>query len=155
MTVISRRVKATPARSASDAWKIIVNLLAPQTTSEAHQELVSVSGIATSLISDEAMKEAAIVVYGDGPRLRIRCLYGDDAVFGENANEGGLAFTPTEGDWIVSLPCPAEDLNWVQEALKKRSRRITARDLNTTLESEQSEGKEASAVIDMEAFLRS
>src|SRR4030042_4651426 len=128
MTTISRKIIAIPARSASEAWKVIVNLIAPQTDSDAQRELLETTGIASSLITDEAMKNAPIVVYGVGPRIRIYCLYNEDAITGENASEETLPFSPTEGDWKMSLPCPAEDLDWVQRALKKRSGRITARD---------------------------
>ena len=55
----------------------------------------------------------------------------------------------------MSLPCPTEDLNWVQSALKKHSSRITARDLAEAVESEESEIKQAtSPLVDKEAFYR-
>src|SRR4030042_4455501 len=115
MTTISRKIIAIPARSASEAWKVIVNLIAPQTDSDAQRELLETTGIASSLITDEAMKDVPIVVYGVGPRIRIYCLYGEDAITAEKVNEARLPSSPTDGDWTMSLPCPAEDLDWVQE----------------------------------------
>jgi hypothetical protein len=46
MTVIARRIIATPVRSASEAWAAIVNILAPQSGSKARQELLAIEGIA-------------------------------------------------------------------------------------------------------------
>jgi hypothetical protein len=158
MTVVARRVIATPARPASEAWAVMVNLLAPDKQSEARKELESVAGIASNLIADEAFEGAAGVVYGSGPRVRLYCLYGDKAISGDRASESALAFNPTEGDWRMSLPCPAEDLAWVREALKERSSRIIARDMDEDVEEEgDSEGRKASAgfEIDTEAFFNS
>lgn len=157
MTAISRRIITIPARSASEAWKVVVNLITDEIDSEAQRELLEIMGIASSLITDEAMKDAPIVVCGGGPRVRIYCLYGDDAIIGEKANETTLPFSPTDGDWEMSLPCPAEDLDWVQEALKKRSGRITARDMTTGIEVEvetPESQKAQGALVDKEAFFR-
>lgn len=158
MTVVARRIVATPARPASDAWAVIVDLLAPDKQSDARRELESVAGIASNLIADEAFEGAAGVVYGSGPRVRLYCLYGDKAISGDKASESALAFNPTEGDWRMSLPCPAEDLAWVRGTLKERSSRITARDKDEDVEEEgDSEGREASAgfEINTEAFFNS
>lgn len=158
MTVVARRIIATPARPASEAWAVMVDLLAPDKQSEARKELESVAGIASNLIADEAFEGAAGVVYGSGPRVRLYCLYGDKAISGDRASEAALAFNPTEGDWRMSLPCPAEDLTWVRGALKERSSRITARDMDEDVEEEgDSEGRKASAgfEIDTEAFFNS
>jgi hypothetical protein len=136
----------------------MIDLLAPDKQSEARKELESVAGIASNLIADEAFESAAGVVYGSGPRVRLYCLYGDKAISGDRASESALAFNPTEGDWRMSLPCPAEDLAWVCDALKERSSRITARDVDEDVEEEgDSEGHKASAgfEIDTEAFFNS
>lgn len=158
MTVVARRVVATPVRSATDAWSTIVNLIAPKSESEARRELLRVNGIASSIIASETTKDAAIVVWGSGPRVRVYCLYDEDAIVGDSANEQALSFCPTEGDWHVSLPCLTEDLSWVQAALKKHSTKITARDMASepSTESAGDEGaKSATAAVDLEAFFRS
>jgi len=159
MTVVARRIIAVPVRTASDAWAAIVNLLAPGPNSKARSELLHIAGVASALIADEAMK-APIVVYGSGPRVRIYCLYDEDAITGEAAREETLAFNATEGDWRMSLPCPADDLAWVQDALQKRSSHVTARDMTTTVDAEKSEGDgtvstDITDIVDTEAFFRS
>jgi hypothetical protein len=118
---------------------------------------VSVGGVASSLIASEAVKDDPIVVYGAGPRVRVYCLYDEEAVAGDRANEQKLPESPTDGDWAMSLPCPAEDLPWVKEALAKKSNRVTARKLSEAVEANAGwrEGKGGSAVtIDKEAFFR-
>lgn len=159
MTVLARRIIATPARSAAEAWNVIAGLLAPDTGSDARRELLAVTGIASSLIASEAMKDSSIVVSGAGPRIRLRCLYDEDAVLGDEANEQAFATCPTEGEWAMSLPCPAADLKWVQESLKKHSTKITAREQSAEAFSEAADSGEKSAaaevVVDREAFFRS
>ena len=156
MTVVARRIKATPARSASEAWHILVNLIAPS-DGAARTELQRIEGVASCLIAEEAMKSDACVVYGSGPRLRVYCLYDEDAVTGENANEGPLTFCPTEGEWQMSLPSPAEDLAWVQQSLKERSSHVVAREVGAAIDDEESNESAAGkgAVVNREAFLRS
>lgn len=155
MTVLARRIVATPARSASEAWAVIVDLLAPAANSPARKELQAIVGIATSLISDEAFRNAPAVVYGSGPRVRIYCLYGEDAVTSDSAGETKLTVVATEGDWKMSLPCPEVDLTWVQDALKNRSSHVTARDMNSAL-ADDAAGEDTSkaVVVDREAFFR-
>ena len=158
MTVIARRIIATPARPASEAWSVMVNLLAPDQESNARKELESVSGIASNLIADEAFNGAAGVVYGSGPRIRFYCLYGDKAISADGASEAPFAFIPTEGDWLMSLPCPPDDLGWVQEALKQKSTRVTARSMDEDIQhSDGSEDRKSQQgfEVNMEAFLNS
>lgn len=158
MTVIARKIKATPARPASEAWQVIVNLLAPK-ASDSRDELLRVEGIASTLIASQAMRDAPIVVYGSGPRVRVYCLYDELAIEGETASEQNLAVIPTEGDWSMSLPTPTEDLGWVQNSLKKLSSRVKARDAAERVEAE-SKGEEVrqkagNATVNLEAFYRS
>jgi hypothetical protein len=153
MTVLARTVRATPHRPADEAWDVIVDLLAPQ-GGAARDELMKVAGVATSLIAAEAPKDDKMVVWGGGPRVRVNCTYGEDAVTGD-AKEDKLPRSPTEGDWRMSLPCHEEDLTWVQAALAKQSQRITARKLGEKLDTDADEDTTASAAtIDEEAFLR-
>jgi hypothetical protein len=154
MTVLSRAVRATPHRSGGEAWEVIVRLLAPN-GGPAREELLKVAGVATSLIAAEAPMDDKIVVWGGGPRVRISCISGDDAITGDGANETKLPRSPTEGDWSMSLPCPEEDLKWVQAALAKKSARVTARKLGERLDTAAEEsGNSTAAPIDKEAFLR-
>jgi hypothetical protein len=156
-TVASRTFKSTPERDAARTWTAIVDLLTPGNTGAARAELLAVAGIAASVIADQTPKEAAIIVTCDGPRTRIYCLFDDDAVEGSDANEDALGFDPLKGDWRVSLPCLADDLAWVQSALKKHSTRITARDLDEaqTSTNEASTTKSQTLVFDPKGFLGS
>lgn len=157
MTVVVRTFSSIPKRSALETWCAIVGLLAPKAGSAARQELESIAGIASSLITREAMT-APIVVHGCGPRVRIYCLYNEDAITGDAANEKELAFDATGGDWHMSLPCPADDLAWVSNSLGKKSKVITARDQAEEYDSDESTRSEAqsdkAAGINMEAFLK-
>lgn len=157
-TVVVRRIAATPARPAAEAWGVIVDLLAPR-GSIARQELDRAAGVAMSLIAGEAMRDSPIVVHGVGPRLRLYCLYDDEAILGEGVSEDPLAWCPTDGDWAMSLPCPSEDLAWVGPALARVSSRITVRDQTEAAPSEgQEQASRAGAdlsPVDVEAFLRS
>lgn len=128
ITVVRRTFRSTPHRDAHATWTAIVDLLTQGKAASAKAELTAVAGIAASVIADQAPKDAPIVVTCDGPRTRIYCIYDDDAIDGADANEDPFGFDPLKGNWRVSLPCPAEDLAWVQSALKQHSSRITARD---------------------------
>lgn len=154
-TVVSRRFASTPARDASATWEAIVNLLTRNKTGEKRDALMAVSGIAASVIADQAPRDAAIVVTCDGPRTRIYCIYDDDAIDGSDADEAALGFEPLDGDWAVSLPCNEEDLDWVKGALKKHGDRITARDKSATIAIDDEEAAKAAAplVLDPKGFL--
>ena len=159
-SVVARRIIATPACHASGAWAKMVDLIAPDQNSDARKELESVAGIASSLIAEEAFKDAPAVVRGKGPRVRLYCLYGDDDTSGEDANEATLASVPTEGEWKLSLPCPTDDLAWVQAALKNKSTRITARDLSEPVTDEDEDSQQGNApakavTINRKEFFRS
>lgn len=156
MTVVARRFRSIPERSALDTWRAITELLTPAANSTARKDLDDVAGIASSLIARESMKDSAIVVYGSGPRVRIYCLYGEDAITGDDASEQSLASDVMTGNWHLSLPCPADDLEWVQSALKKKGTRISARDLDSDVDdgSEQTT-KSAELRVNKEAFFRS
>lgn len=134
-TVVRRTFQSTPAREASQTWAAIVELLVRHSDSAVRSELEAVTGVASSLIADQAPKDAAITVVCDGPRTRIYCLYDDDAIAGDDVNEDALSFDPLKGDWSISLPCLADDLDWTQRALAQHSKRITARDLSEAVES--------------------
>jgi hypothetical protein len=154
-TVVRRTFKSTPARPASTTWRQIVELLTQGRDSTARKELLAVEGVAASIITDKAPQHAAVVVTCDGPRTRIYCIYDDAAIEGDDANEDALGYDPLKGDWAVSLPCEAEDLAWVQNALKQHSSRITARDkVEASSTTQKSEASAAAALeIDLKGFL--
>jgi hypothetical protein len=146
-TVYRRTFISTPARDVSTTWNAVVDVLAPGAAHPARKELLSIAGVASSIISDHAPKDHAIVATCDGPRTRIYCLFDDDAVDGSDANEAVLGYDPLKGDWAVSLPCHADDLAWVQRALKQHSARITARELDAAVAADQDQPATASAQV--------
>lgn len=155
-TVASRTFRSSPHRDTTATWNAIVELLTQGKDSDARRDLHAVSGIASSLISDQCPKSAPIIVTCDGPRTRIYCLYDDGAIDGSDANEDALGFDPLEGNWRLSLPCAKDELSWVQSALKKHGSRVTARDLDTGIASDEANAtKVESLVLDVEAFLKS
>src|SRR3546814_17420049 len=93
-------------------------------TGAARSDLLAVSGVAASVIADQAPKDAPIVVTCDGPRTRLYCLYDADALDGADANEDLLGFDPLKGAWRLSLPCLSADLAWVQGALQRNHRQL-------------------------------
>lgn len=127
-TVASRTFRGSPHRDSSQTWTAIVDLLTRGNNGTNRTELLSVAGIAASVITDRGPKDSAIIVTCDGPRIRIYCLYDEDAIDGADANEDALGFDPLNGDWHLSLPCTEADLAWVSSELKKHSMHITARD---------------------------
>ena len=95
-----------------------------------------------------------MIVSGSGPQVRIYCVYGEDSVDGNGVNEDVLAFNATDGDWKMSLPCNAENLDWVTRELSNKSERITARDSAKDSGARKSAAAANAAQIDVEAFLR-
>ena len=156
-TVVSRTFRSTPQRDALRTWTVIVDLLTHGKSGEARTELLAVGGVAASVIADQAPSASAIIVTCDGPRTRIYCLYDDAAIEGSDANEDPLAFDPLKGGWRVVLPCPTDDLSWVSGALKQHSKRITARDCNATVTTEDATNatKAEPLVFDPKGFLGS
>lgn len=125
MSVVARRICATPERSAAEVWRFIVNLVSLP-GSGARRELEAAAGVASCLIADETPKGAPIVVAGSGPRLRIYCRYGEDAITGEGSNEADLNWDPTAGEWMMWLPAPSDDIEWVRVELANCGKRVVA-----------------------------
>lgn len=150
-SVVRRTFASTPARDAHATWIAIVDMLTRDCPAADRDELIVVAGTAASVIADQAPREAPIVVTCDGPRTRIYCLYDEDAIEGDDANESGLGFDPLNGDWAISLPCLGEDLGWVSSALAESSQRITARDLSKGLAEDSDTRSEASAGLSFDA----
>ena len=154
-TVVSRTFRSSPHRDALQTWDAIVELLTQGKDDTARSELRAVAGVAASLIADQAPKSAPIVATCDGPRTRIYCLFDEDAIDGDDANEEVLGFEPLKGDWGVSLPCPKEQLGWVQSALKKHSSRIIARDLSQGIATQALDDAGQALSLDLGGFLKS
>ena len=155
MTVVARRFSSTPSRTSAETWEAILTVIS-RNGSEARSELESVGGFAASTIAEEIPRDTPIVLSGNGPRLRIYCLYGEDAVIGDDCDESALSWNPTEGDWRLFLPFAAVDLQWARNALQKKSTRITAYEAGK--EPVELDGTERAGriefTIDMKEFLK-
>ncbi len=153
MTVTSRTIRSIPYRSAADTWKFIIDLLAPS-SGPTRTELESIAGTVCSLIAEEQMSNYPMVVTGSGPRIRVYCIYNNDAIEGDKAAESPLASAPTEGDWRLSLPSPEADLPWVKEALKSKTSRVTARKQEEAIdeETDSSDASTDALNVNMEAL---
>ena len=137
MATVTRRIfNSNPQRNAEQTWIAIVDLLTKGKQGERRDELLSVSGIVASIITDQYPKDYPIITTCNGPRTRIYCLYDDKAIEGDEANEDVLGYDPLQGEWKISFPCGAEDLGWVQKALLKHSKRIVARELTSNVDDE-------------------
>jgi hypothetical protein len=156
MTTAARTFRSSPYRDTVKTWEVIVDLLTKNGNKVTRAELLSVTGVAAAILAEKSAKDAAIVATGDGPRTRIYCVYDDDALDDSEAKEDALGFEALAGDWAISLPCPKDDLAWVQAALKQKSTRITARDLSDGLGSSQSSSSSATDDLgfNAEAFLK-
>lgn len=156
-TVIARRVASTPTRTAAQTWEKIVEILAPDLNSDARKELAKASGVACASISSEATGDAAIIVWGNGPRVRVYCVFNEDAITADGVNEDALSKSPTEGDWTMSIPCQPEDVKWSNGTLAAVSSRISARSLEDDLEDDASESVPSahSMTINVEEFFKS
>ena len=120
-TVASRTFRSTPHRDAAADLELRSSTCLTQgETVAARNELLAVAGIAASVIADQAPKGAPIVVTCDGPRTRIYCLYDDDAIEGSDANERRPGLRSAQGRLARLAALPADDLAWVQAALKKQ-----------------------------------
>lgn len=155
--VVARRVASTPKRTAAQTWEKIVEILAPDPNSDARKELAKAAGVACSSISSEALRDAAVVVWGTGPRIRVYCVFDEDAITGDGVSEDALSKSPTEGDWRMSIPCQPEDVKWSNGKLAEVSSRISARSAEDDLEDDTSESvfSSHSLTINVEEFLKS
>lgn len=155
-TLVRRTIRATPHRTASQAWRLMTELLAPEASSAARIELAGVAGVLGQLIASESFLGDPIVVHGGGPRVRLYCLYNDAAIEGDDADERALTIDPTDGNWAMSVPCDDADIDWVTKELAKHGSRFTARRCGEPLTEDQcAEQTVRSASINVEAFLRS
>jgi hypothetical protein len=159
-TIIARRISATPQRLSSDVWTLITGLLAPQDDKITKADFAAVAGIGSFLIENEALKDAPLVVWGAGPRVRVYCLYGDDAITSEDANESPLSESPTLGNWQISLPAHADDIDWIRKSLTAKGvARITVRELSDPVPDDQegnpkAQSRDQSWQINEEVFRR-
>lgn len=116
MTTTARRVRATPVRTPTDAWAVIVDLLAAADDGM-RRHLMQAGNPAAMVISEEHTKAHAMIVSGCGPQVRIYTLHGAHAIEGTGANEQRLAISPSDG-WQLALPAPGTDFDLVASAVE-------------------------------------
>jgi hypothetical protein len=158
-TVLARRVASTPVRSAAQTWAKIVEIVAPDPQSTARKELAKAAGVACASISSEATKDAAIVIWGGGPRVRVYCVFDEDAITQDDVNEDALPKPPTEGEWKMSIPCLPDDVKWCSANLAAVSSKISARSVDDDVEDGDDQHEAAKAAptmgINMQEFMKS
>ena len=120
---VRRDIASVPARSAKETWRAIVNLVSGDDTVD-RKQLDDAASIMEALIADEQPAKVPIVVKGGTPRVVIYCLYDEDAMeAGLDIDE--LSSNPTTGDWRMTAPTEAEDVDWMNNTLKQRAPRIS------------------------------
>jgi hypothetical protein len=138
MSVIARRVAASPARTGTQTWDLIRDLLFSGWS--APPSLTAAAGPAASSIAERVPEASPFVLTGAGPRVRVYCLYGDDAVEGDDANEAPVDLEGDGSDWTLWLPCHADDLAWGETVLVATPR-VKAYDAAQGLPEEASESR--------------
>lgn len=156
-TVFARRVRATPHRLSSEVWNAIKGLLVSAHNKDANAEFEAFAGMGAYLIEDEVLKDAPLVIHGGGARVRVYCLYGEDAVNGDDANESALPEYPADGDWQLSVPARKSDLDWIRKNLTSKGiTRISLRESTETVpdvdESKAEQGCTTALKINEETF---
>jgi hypothetical protein len=74
-STIARRIASVPARTSTETWQAIIELLA-EAGSAAHRELTDVTSIAGILISEEYTRESPIVIKPEtGSRIRVYTIH--------------------------------------------------------------------------------
>jgi len=154
MSVISRRVISNPERTTIETWEKITNIIC-HSSDKAKKEFVLVSNVVGSLLSEEFMKDYPMTVKGTGAQLRVYCLYGEDAITGEDANEDELSWDIVAGNWTVYLPCSSEELSFYEKSLSSLSDNFKVYDFSEGIDKEDynsNVNKQADFTIDKEAF---
>jgi hypothetical protein len=135
-----------------------VEIIAPDPQSTARKELALAAGVACAAIASEASRDAAFVVWGGGPRVRIYNLFDEDAIAQDGVNEDVLPKSPTAGnDWRLSIPCQPEDATWSNAQLAGISSRISARAMSEDVDdgADNSEGTSSKMKINFGEFMKS
>lgn len=144
MSTVARRFLASPARLSSTAWQTISDLIT-KGDSAAASEFASVKGIASSLINDQAFENHPLVVKNKGPRLRIYCLYGEDAISAEDKNEEALSWSPTAAEWHAFLPCLPDEVDEMKKLAAGKSKKFTIYNVEAGIPDDEAEEEKVAA----------
>ena len=124
---VRRDIASIPRRSAKKTWDVIVDLITGQGSVDA-SKLRDAASIMESIITDEHPAKVPITVKGVGNRLVIYLSYGEDAMDADLGVDA-LTWNPTAGDWAMTAPSDATDVEWMNGTLKTRAPRITIHDV--------------------------
>lgn len=138
---VRRDISSIPQRSAQATWQQIIDLITRPDSRDKGQ-LTAASGVMASIITDEHPGATPIIVEGVGDQLRIYCRYAVTAIEEGDAVDA-LNWNPTAGDWTMHVPCDADNLPWVRDALAKRSRRIKPFDVAEGWAGSEAQGRAA------------
>ena len=119
MSIIIRKIASSPKNNASKTWDIITEIVCHKSLDH-RKEFLKVKGGVCSVISEKTPKDRPIIIRGNGPLLRIYCLYGDDAVDSEEVSEDVLNWNPLSKNWIVYVPCPKSEIDGLQSFFKNQ-----------------------------------
>jgi hypothetical protein len=125
---VRRDVASIPLRSASETWRVIIELVT-NSDSVDKEQLDSAASIMESLIADEMPASVPITFKGSGVRVVVYCLYNENAM-AQGLDIDKLHINPTAGDWNATAPCEAEDVDWMNKNLKSRAPRIAVHDVD-------------------------
>jgi hypothetical protein len=110
MSVIVRRIAASPRRTSTATWDRISELLSSESGSE-RPVLTRVRNLVSVLIAEEYTADAPIVVIpATGERIRLYTLHGSAAIEDEESDAPLPIFPLEEPGWSVSLPCTPDEL---------------------------------------------
>jgi hypothetical protein len=155
MSTVARRFTASPARLSSAAWKAISALICKQDNA-AGSEFEKVAGVASSLINERFFAGHPLVLKNRGPRLRIYCVYGEDATTSDGVNEDELSWSPTENEWHAFLPCSEEQEEEMAAYIKGKSAKFSIYNIETGVPDDETndvnESAATTASVDWEAF---
>jgi hypothetical protein len=126
---IRRDIASIPRRSAKETWDVIVDLITGPESVDS-DTLTEAESVMQSLIADEHPCKVPIVVKGAGNRLVIYLVVGEEAMDADMSVDP-LSWNPTKGNWSMSAPADADDVNWMNKTLKTRAPRISVHDVNT------------------------
>ncbi|MGR7995073.1 hypothetical protein [Xanthobacter sp. ZOL 2024] len=147
---VRRDIASIPKRSAAQTWKTIIELITGTGTVD-KKTLEGASSVMESLIADEHPAKKPIVLKGAGNRLVIYLLYGENAMEAD-LEVDKLSWNPTAGDWSMTAPCDADDVTWMNNALKDRAPRIKAHDVDAAIDEEESASGEQALKVDWGAL---
>jgi hypothetical protein len=143
---VRRDIASIPIRSAAETWQAITTLITGGGSVDA-DTLAKAASVMESLIADEYPATVPIVVKGNGPRLVIYLLYGEDAMEAGTSIDA-ISWNPTGGpSWSMSAPSEAADVGWMNSTLQFRAPRILIHDLASPPADDDDEPASAEAVL--------